>query len=237
MVPLIRLSSVLRRRHPSNPLAARPLLRLLTGPATRVLFAGMTVLAATAITPSAHAQVPEQTGSIGDANKADCANIPGGNAPINRIARLESGLSVRNLDMTYYGRPIGDLTDRDYQYLEELWPLCGTFDEKVASAIATRVRKVVMDAKVSRAATRDWITATKAEIEALEPAPESIETINNYWQEMANREFEMTRADFDDISGFMTKQYERLYSGKQRRQQTLVNPFDPGAPQTRDPTQ
>jgi hypothetical protein len=188
-----------------------------------------------AVTQPSIAQVPEQTGTIGDANKADCANIPGGNAPVNRIARLETGLSVRNLSMTYYGRPIGDLTDRDFQYLEELWPLCGTFDEEVAAAIATRLRETVMDAKVARAATRDWISTTKAEIQALEPKPESIEAINNYWQEMANREFDMTRADFDDISGFMTEQYDRLYSGKQDRQRTLVNPFDPGPPQTRDP--
>lgn len=163
----------------------------------------------------------------------DCKKLPGGNAPINRLARLDGGISVRNLDLTYLGKPLFELTAPDYAYLEALWPLCGTFDAETAPKVATRLKGLVEDAKAVRRDSLDWIKQTEQEAKALKPGQDGIEKVHDFWQQMLNREFEMLESDMSYIAAVLSKRRDELYAAPQTRQRTLVSPFDPGPPDAR----
>lgn len=165
---------------------------------------------------------------------ADCEKLPGGNAPVQRIARLEGGMSVRNLEMTYFEKPLHALTANDFAYLRELWPQCGTFEAEVADRIATRLGALISDAKGARQDSLDWIAQVEKDIATLKPGDESIRRIHDLWQELLNREFEMLQSDLQYLARQLSAKRDELYTGQQQRQRTLVNPFDPGAPDTRD---
>lgn len=169
-----------------------------------------------------------------DVKNSDCEKIPGGNAPVQRIARLEGGMSVRNLELTYFGKPLYALTDNDFAYLRELWPQCGTFTDDVAERIASRLKAIVSDARLARQDSLDWISEVEAQIEKLPPGEESIRTIHDLWQQMLNKEFEMLQGDLQFLAKKLSDKRNELYSSQEQRQRTLINPFDPGAPDTRD---
>ena len=183
---------------------------------------------------SAQAQAPgAQGGNAAAAANADCANLPGGNAPVQRMARLQGGMSVRNLELTYYGKPLYALTDADIEYLSTLWPECGTYEAPVAEEIASKLRTLISDAKGARQDSLDWIKSVESEIAKLKPGEESIRKIHDLWQDMLNREYEMLPGDLQYLAKKLSDKRDELYTGQQQRQRTLVNPFDPGAPDTR----
>lgn len=163
----------------------------------------------------------------------DCRKLPGGNAPINRMARLGGGLSVRNLDLTYLGKPLFEFTAADYEYLQALWPVCGTFDAETAPTVARRLKGLIDDARAVRRDSLDWIRRTEAETRSLEPGREGIERIHDLWQQMLNREFQMLESDMSHIAAVLSKRRDELYAAPQPRQRTLVSPFDPGPPEVR----
>jgi len=199
----------------------------------RVAGAATLVLALAA----APALAQQQTGGdrdVDDVRNADCDKIPGGNAPVQRMARLEGGLSVRNLELTYFEKPLFALTDNDIDYLRNLWPQCGTFDDAVAARIAPKLKTLISDAKVARQDSLDWISEVEARLAALEPGGESIRAVHDLWQQMLNKEFEMLPGDLQYVAKILSTKRQELYEGQQERQRTLINPFDPGAPETRD---
>lgn len=164
---------------------------------------------------------------------ADCERLPGGNAPVQRMARLEGGMSVRNLELTYFEKPLHALTANEIDYLRELWPQCGTFEPDVADRIASRLKTLISDAKGARQDSLDWISEVEGEIAGLEPGDESIRRIHDLWQQMLNREFEMLQSDLQYLARQLSAKRDALYTGQQQRQRTLINPFDPGAPEIR----
>ena len=163
----------------------------------------------------------------------DCNKLPGGNAPINRLARLDGGISVRNLDLTYLGKPLFEFTDFDYEYLEALWPECKTFDAETAPKVARRLKELIDDAKAVRQDSLEWIKQTERQAAALKPDQTGIEKIHDMWQQMLNREFEMLESDMSYIGDALSKRRDELYTAPQPQQRTLVSPFDPGPPDVR----
>jgi hypothetical protein len=182
---------------------------------------------------TAEAQAPKPRAPAGAAANADCAKLPGGNAPVQRMARLQGGMSVRNLELTYFGKPLYTLTDSDIAYLGELWPQCGTYDATVAEQISSKLRTLISDAKAARQDSLDWIASIEKDLAKLKPGEDSIRQIHDLWQQMLNREFEMLQSDLQYLAKKLSDKREELYTGQQQRQRTLVNPFDPGAPETR----
>lgn len=165
--------------------------------------------------------------------QADCSKLPGGNAPISKMARLEGGISVRNLDLTYFGKPLFELTNDDFDFLTELWPLCKTYDAETAPKVAEKLKSLVTDAKAARQKSLDWIKKTEAEAKLLKPGQVGIEKIHDMWQQMLNKEFEMLESDMTYIAEVLSKRREELYREPEPRQRTLISPFDPGPPDTR----
>lgn len=200
----------------------------ITGAAVGSALAAASGLVQIAQAPAAPATPPADTKS------ADCAKVPGGNAPVQRMARLEGGMSVRNLELTYFEKPLYKLSDSDIDYLRRLWPECGTFEPEVADAIAKRLSVLVSDARAARQVSLDWISEVEAKLEALEPGEDSIRTVHDLWQQMLNREFEMLPSDLQYLAGLITKKRDALYQGREQRQRTLISPFDPGPAENRD---
>ena len=180
------------------------------------------------------AQAPgAQGGGAAAAANQDCKKLPGGNAPVQRMARLQGGMSVRNLELTYFEKPLYALSDADIAYLRTLWPECGTFEAPVAEQIADKLTTLISDAKGARQDSLDWISKVEKDIAKLQPGDQSIRKIHDLWQEMLNREYEMLPGDLQYLAKKLSDKREELYTGQQKRQRTLVNPFDPGAPDTR----
>lgn len=195
-----------------------------------------TAAAAQTPAPAAPAGVPGAPPPVSkgpEPRAEDCKRLPGGNAPINRLARLEGGISVRNLELTYFGKPLFEFTDDDYDFLKALWPLCKTFDESTAPEVAKRLKGLIDDAKAVRQDSLNWIKKTERQAKALKPGQESIEIVHDLWQQMLNREFQMTSIDMAYISGVLGKRRDELYTESETRQRTLVSPFDPGPPDVR----
>lgn len=196
--------------------------------------AGLALGLALAVLPPASAQQPAAQPDPDDVDNADCEKLPGGNAPVQRMARLQGGMSVRNLEMTYYGKPLYALTAGEIAYLRELWPQCGTFEVEVADRIASKLGTLISDAKGARQDSLDWIAQVEKDIAKLQPGDESIRKIHDLWQDMLNREFEMLQGDLQYLAKKLSAKRDELYTGQQQRQRTLISPFDPGAPETRD---
>lgn len=191
------------------------------------------VLLTSALGAPATAQQAPEPPDPDSVQNADCERLPGGNAPVQRMARLEGGMSVRNLELTYFEKPLHALTANDIDYLRELWPQCGTFEAEVADRIASRLATLISDAKGARQDSLDWIADVESEIAGLEPGDEAIRRIHDLWQQMLNREFEMLQSDLQYLARQLSAKRDELYAGQQQRQRTLINPFDPGAPETR----
>ena len=200
------------------------------------LSAWLTVLPAAAQQPGLGGSDGSSTASPSKApvaRKDDCKKLPGGNAPINRLARLEGGMSVRNLDLTYNGKPLFEYTDEDFDYVHSLWRICETYDSATADKVTDRLKTLVEDARAVRRDTIDWIKQTEKEAKALKPGQAGIEKIHDMWQQMLNREFDMLESDMKYIAGVLTKRRDELYAAPESQHRTLVSPFDPGPPEPR----
>ena len=90
----------------------------------------------------------------------------------------------------------------------------------------TRLRDLVSEAQQTRAATIEWIKARIAEVDALEPSPDAIEVIHNYWAEMLNRQFEMTPGDLRYLADYLDRKRNEFYAeaGRIRRPSDLFVP-------------
>jgi hypothetical protein len=198
------------------------------------LRAGLTALAVLVAADVAVAQQQPPENDPNNVKDSDCTKIPGGNAPVDRIARIEGSMSVQNLEMTYFEKPLHGLSDDDLEYLAELWPQCGTFEDEIAKVVADRLTKLINDARTTRQASLDWINEVEAELNALPPGEESIRVVHDLWQQMLNKEFEMLPTDLKYLAGKITEKRDELYRVQEQRRRTLINPFDPGAPVTRD---
>ncbi len=163
----------------------------------------------------------------------DCAKLPGGNAPINRLARLEGKLSVRNLELTYFGKTLALLTAQDFDVLRRLIPFCQDTSSAVADLLVNRLSELVSEAQATRAETIEWIKQKIAEVDAMEPTPQSIETIHNYWAEMLNRQFEMTPGDLRYLADYLDRKRNEFYA-EAGRVRTPTDMFVPSPTESRD---
>src|SRR5688572_26051779 len=81
------------------------------------------------------------------ANARECAQLPGGNAPVNKIAELGQPLSPKSLDLTYFNKRLADLTDEDFERIADLATRCNRTEAKVAVAVTKRLRDVVRESQ------------------------------------------------------------------------------------------
>lgn len=188
-----------------------------------------------------HAANAQQTPPVEppeDVKDEDCAKIPGGNAPINILARLKGGMAVENLEYTYFRKKLHEFTQSDFDYLKKLIPYCG--DQKVEQTeyILDRLSVMVLEAQQTRQKSIDWIKATVEALEKLPATKASIEEVHNIEIELKNRLLEMTRADGKYLAMKLNETRDRLYrdaavvpAGKEPQDPAIeVSPFLPEIP-------
>jgi len=188
--------------------------------------------AAQAQTQNQEPEVPE------DIEDADCAKVPGGNAPVNILARIEGGMAVQNLEFTYFGKKLFQLTERDFDYLKRLIPYCREQPTEQTNYIIDRLEILIKEAKATRQKSIEWIEKTTAALDKLPASKESIEEVHNIWTELQNRRLEMTDADARYLSKKLDETRDRLYreadlvnSGPGKQDRALqVSPFLPEIP-------
>ncbi|WP_420403687.1 hypothetical protein [Nisaea sp.] len=171
-------------------------------------------------------------------NDADCAKIPGGNAPVNILARIEGGMAVENLEFTYFDKKLFQLTKRDFDYLKRLIPYCREQPTEQTNYIIDRLAVLILEAQATRTKSIEWIEQTSEQLDKLPANKESIEEIHNIWTELQNRRLEMTDADARYLAKKIDETRNRLYreadlstSGRIRQDPTLqVSPFLPEVP-------
>ncbi|MEO9902296.1 hypothetical protein [Nisaea sp.] len=208
--------------------------------------ARMTVLAILAVLglqmaalPAVKAQQPPPDEPPQDVNDEDCSKIPGGNAPINILARLKGGMAVENLEFTYFKKKLYQLTQQDFDYLKKIIPYCGEQKTEQIGYILDRLSVLVLEAQQIRQKSIDWIKDTVEKLDKMPATKASIEDIHNLEAELKNRQLEMTRADGKYLALKLNETRDRLYQeasveqspGKEAQDPDLmISPFLPEVP-------
>lgn len=157
----------------------------------------------------------------------DCKRLPGGNAPLNRLTRMTGALAVKNLELTYLGKPLHQLGAEDFADLAGLLEQCGKVDAKLAAFQSRRLKALIEDAKGARARSLDWFNNVRVEVLLMEGRPEEIRRIHNLMAELDNRRLEMTAADLREFSAWLSKRRDDLYAEAAKRA-APARLFDPG---------
>lgn len=161
---------------------------------------------------------------------AECEKLAGATAPIQRLARLSGAMSVRNLEFTYFSKPLYALTAKDFALLRILKPFCDGSPSELDKVILDRLETLVDEARETRDRAVQWINEATAKLDKMEPSPEAIREVHNLWTEMENRRLEMLASDQRYFSDYLTERRNELYEGKQAKPRVLISPFDPGPP-------
>jgi hypothetical protein len=159
---------------------------------------------------------------------AECESLPGGNAPIRRLARLQGSMSVRNLELSYFGKPLHAFIDEDFEYLKILKPFCEGSPSDLATVVFDNLKEKVDEARETREKSIQWISETKDRLDRIAPSPEAIRDVHNAWTEMESRSQEMLAKDLQFLATYLGERRQAFYEGKSARQRVLISPFDPG---------
>lgn len=210
----------------------------------RALYSGLVPFALAALLsgPLQAQTTDEEENAIPEGiNESDCAKVPGGNAPVNVLARIQGGMAVENLEFTYFDKKLFQLTQADFDYLKRLIPYCRDQSSEQTDYIIDRLAALVLEAQETRQKTIDWIRETTATLDTLPPSRDSIEQVHNVWTDLQNRLLEMTKADAKYLAEKINETRDRLYReteltppAAQRSDDPMlrVSPFLPAVPNT-----
>ncbi|EKE69507.1 hypothetical protein [Oceanibaculum indicum] len=173
------------------------------------------------------AQGQKKNGDQQDAGaNAQCARLPGGNAPVDRIARLSGQLSVNSLIFTYYGKPLAELTSSDFDEIEALTATCrGSAGDAMKEIRAFRSK--VEEANAARGKTLDWIEKSQVEIGRMKGGPTDLERLQELWVEMLARSEEMLPTDRAPLARAIVLKQEAIYKSTDLPRQSPVWPPEP----------
>ena len=155
---------------------------------------------------AAQAQTPQRNQGF------DCQRLPGGNAPVQRIAQLSTPLAVRSLELTYFGKRLADLTEEDFDQLNQAYPMCNQTTDPNAGATMQHFRAVVLVAQKNRRETADWIEKMKFEAGGLAPTREGVIRITIMWYEMEMKSPDLMPVDARDLAAFLAGRMNELYA-------------------------
>lgn len=142
----------------------------------------------------------------------DCKLLPGGNAPLPRIAQLKTPLAVRSLDLIYFNKRLADLGPGDFDLLAQAYLACNEKTDPNAAATFQAFRGVVETAQRNRREAMDWIEAIKAEAKRLPATREGIIRITTMWYEMEMKTPDLMPADSRGLAEFLAARMNELYA-------------------------
>ncbi|KZD12248.1 hypothetical protein [Oceanibaculum pacificum] len=142
--------------------------------------------------------------------RPNCDLLPGGNAPVDRIARLSGELSVHNLNYTYFGKPLLELTAADFDEMARIVKACQVADTEAPKRLQA-FREKVMNANAARQETLRWIRRNQAEIKKMGNGRQDLERLQAMWLEMLARSEEMLPADRAPLARDIVLKQEQIY--------------------------
>jgi hypothetical protein len=178
--------------------------------------------AALSLSTPAGAQNQRKNGGTPEAN-AQCARLPGGNAPVERIARLSGQLSINSLRFTYFGKPLAELTSADFDEIEALTATCRGAAGEALREIRT-FRAKVEEANAARGKTLNWIEQSRVEIGRMKGGAADLQRLQELWVEMLSRTEEMLPADRAPLARAIVLKQDEIYKATDLPQQSPVWP-------------
>jgi len=157
---------------------------------------------------------------------SECGQLPGGRAPVEKIAGL-SGMSPRDLDLAYFGKPLADLTDEDFERISDLSQRCGAGTGILAADKLRNFESVVRAAQQNRRLMLDGIKKQMAEITAMPLARDKLIRLNELADRLATLEQILPRGDIKSTVSWIAKQSQALYDAAPKPVLATVDPVSP----------
>ena len=179
--------------------------------ATLVWLVGVAPAFAQASRPSSTPSRPAAARPAAPAKTGECAQLPGGRAPVEKIAALATALSPRDLDLVYFGKPLADITDEDFKLIGELSQRCGTGAGILPADKLPRFEAVVREAQQTRRATLDKVKRQMTDITALPIARDKLLRLNGLQDNLTLLEPVLTRGDVQTTATWIARQMQTLY--------------------------
>jgi hypothetical protein len=142
---------------------------------------------------------------------AECAQLPGGNAPVNRIVELTQPLSPRSLDLTYFNRRLADLTDEDFDRIAELATRCNRTQARAAAEKTKRLREIVRESQSVRVQTLERVDQGKSGLAKAQTSREKVEWLHGAWAELPRLSDTLTRTDLREYAAWIARSLQSVY--------------------------
>ena len=175
--------------------------------ASAVGFAALIVVSAE---PAPSLAQPRATTSA-PAKTGECAQLPGGRAPVLKIVNLTAGLSPRDLDLVYFGKPLAELTDEDFTQIAELSKRCGAGEGILPEDKQQAFRSVIQAAQQIRRTALDKVKRQMTEIQTLPVARDKIDRLNMLSDNLPLLEPTLTRGDLKYTASWITRHMQEVY--------------------------
>jgi hypothetical protein len=165
------------------------------------------------------------------ARTGECAQLPGGRAPVLKIAGLATGLSPRDLDLVYFGKPLADLTDEDFAQIRDLSRRCGQGEGILPADKLESFETIVRDAQKIRHVTLDRIKRQMSDIATLPAARDKLVRLNGLSENLPTLEPAMTRGDLKNTAAWIAREMQSVYdvAAKGRVEASAAAPPAPAA--------
>jgi flagellar biosynthesis/type III secretory pathway chaperone len=141
----------------------------------------------------------------------ECALLPGGNAPVNRIADLAQPLSPRSLDLTYFNKRLADLTEEDFERIADIATKCNRTQARVAVEKTRQLRDVIRESQAVLRQTLNKVDQGKANLSRIKNPREKVEWLNNAWTELPLLADAITRTDLREYAGWIARSLQAVY--------------------------
>ena len=174
-------------------------------------------------TPKAGAAAPARTG--------ECAALPGGRAPVQKIAGLTTGLSPRDLDLVYFNKPLADLTDDDFAEIAALSKRCGAGPDIVPEDKQPAFQQIVQNAQKLRQTALGKVKRSMTDIATLPIARDKLNRLNELSQNLDLLEPVLTRGDLKYTADWIAQQMQGVYDSTPKGEATANRPALPPPPQ------
>lgn len=161
------------------------------------------------------------------ARTGECAALPGGRAPVQKIAGLTTGLSPRDLDLVYFGKPLAELTDEDFAEIAALSKRCSAGPDIVPEDKQQAFQQIVRDAQKLRRTALEKVKRYMTDIATLPIARDKLMRLNDLSENLNLLEPVMTRGDVKYTAGWISQQMQTVYDGTPKGEATRVAPAQP----------
>lgn len=158
------------------------------------------------------------------ARTGECAALPGGRAPVQKIATLTTGLSPRDLDLVYFSKPLAELTDEDFSEIAALSKRCGAGSDIVPEDKQPAFQQIVRDAQKLRRTALEKVKRQMTDITTLPIARDKLTRLNELSENLNLLEPVLTRGDLKYTATWIAQQMQGVYDGTPKGEATATRP-------------